>query len=97
MTTNARATPKQVRELSLDGYCIGRYNSPVATGKFADRVRAAREARGMTQEQASASIGVHRVTLAKWETGAQAPTGLIAKIAEAWIAASARKGGRRGS
>lgn len=63
---------------------------------FAERLRAARELRGWTQEKAATSIGVHVVTLAKWEGGAHEPKGLAARAAEKWIAAS-RKGGRRGS
>lgn len=36
-----------------------------------------RKALGLTQESASALLGVHRVTYTRWETGAQKPPKII--------------------
>ena len=64
---------------------------------FAQRLRAARETRGLTQREAASAIGVHVVTLARWEIEANEPRGLARKAAEAWIARTkGKKGGRHG-
>jgi DNA-binding XRE family transcriptional regulator len=62
------------------------------------RLRAAREARGMTQAEAARSIGVPRISVARWETNAHTPRqALVIRAVEAWIAATKGKnGGRRG-
>lgn len=39
--------------------------------------RAIREAAGVTQERLAAELGVHRVTLARWEAGAAHPRGSV--------------------
>lgn len=54
-------------------------------GSFAERLRAARAARELTQDEAALSIGVHRVTLSKWETGEHVPKGIVLRVVEAWI------------
>jgi DNA-binding XRE family transcriptional regulator len=62
-------------------------------GSFADRLRAARAASGLSQEGAAEAIGVHRVTIASWETGERRPVGVVARVVEAWIKSA--KGGSR--
>ena len=76
------------------------YTYPMVSSSntFAERLRAARDARGLTQGQAAADLGCHRVTLAKWETGAHRPNGVALRAVERWIEESAKpRGGRRGS
>ena len=49
----------------------------------------------MTQEEAARSIGIPRISLARWEIGLHVPRqGLVVRAVEEWIAKS--KGGRRG-
>ena len=68
------------------------------TKPFAERLKAARTLRGMTQDQAAASIGTGRVTWVRWEGGKHHPQGVVKRAVEAWIEASkAPKGGRHGS
>lgn len=55
-------------------------------GRLAERMRQAREAGGLTQESAAATIGVSRVTLARWETGSHRPRSLALRYVELWIA-----------
>lgn len=43
------------------------------TPTLARRLREAREAKGLTQEQVAAQIGTHRVQVGKWETGVATP------------------------
>jgi len=59
---------------------------PGPRGKFADRLRLARERLGLTQEVAAERLSVSRVTLARWETGEMKPEGPALKYVEAWIA-----------
>jgi len=40
-----------------------------------DVARAIRESAGVTQEEIAAELGVHRVTIGRWETGARRPRG----------------------
>lgn len=54
-------------------------------GALARRLIRTRERRGMTQEQAAEEIGVHAITLARWETDAQEPRGLAQRALEAWL------------
>jgi DNA-binding XRE family transcriptional regulator len=65
-------------------------------GTLADRLRQTRARRGLSQDAAALSIGINRVTLARWETGEHAPRGLVLRVVEEWIAAS-RKGGKHGA
>ena len=60
-------------------------------GSFADRLRAARALRGLSQDAAGPAIGVNRVTLARWETGANKPRGIVKRVVEEWIAASRKE------
>lgn len=62
-------------------------------GPFAEKLRAARAIRGMTQVEAAADLGVARVTLARWESGAHVPVGIVLQAAADWIA-KAKKGAR---
>lgn len=39
--------------------------------------RAVRQAAGISQERLAAEIGVHRVTLARWESGTSRPRGSV--------------------
>ena len=64
-------------------------------GEFAEKLRATRASRGVTQEQAAAAIGCDRVTLARWESGTHEPVGIIRAAVEKWIARKT-KGGQRG-
>jgi len=65
-------------------------------GSFADRLRAARAARGFTQEAAALDLGIGRVTLSRWESGTHIPRGIVLRVVEEWIAAS-KSGGRHGA
>jgi DNA-binding transcriptional regulator YiaG len=58
---------------------------------FPSRFKAAREARGMTQQEAADDLGMHRVTVAVWEAGTKQPSGLARRAVETWIAASRRR------
>src|SRR5581483_3037042 len=58
----------------------GAMSDPVQIG---ERIRAARQARGMTQEQLADEVGVSRSAVAQWETGrAGQLTGNLSRIAE---------------
>jgi DNA-binding transcriptional regulator YiaG len=39
--------------------------------------RAIRESAGVSQVRLAAELGVHRMTVARWETGARKPTGPV--------------------
>ena len=55
-------------------------SDPVQIG---ERIRAARQARGITQEQLAEEVGVSRSAVAQWETGrAGQLTGNLSRIAE---------------
>ena len=56
---------------------------------FAARFRAARIRRGMTQRQAADALGVHIVSVARYETGVMVPRGPGLRFIEAWIAEAA--------
>ncbi len=45
--------------------------TPEERALLATRIAAKRRELGMTQEQAAQAIGVHRVTLARWEAGGE--------------------------
>lgn len=62
-------------------------------GSFADRFRAARHALGLSQAGAAEALGVARVTVARWETGAFSPSGLSRRFVEQWIARATGQGG----
>ena len=67
-------------------------------GKLAEALRAARAARGMTQHEAAADLGVGQPAFAKWETGSRRPSGLTLRyLLEVWIPRSlkGREGGER--
>ena len=50
---------------------------------FGERLRAAREARGVTQEVIGFEVGVTKATVSKWETGRSEPTlSQLAMLAE---------------
>jgi transcriptional regulator with XRE-family HTH domain len=54
-------------------------------GAFADRFRRARAARGLTQAQTAAELGVHTVSVGRWEIGASRPTGLALRFVVEWM------------
>ena len=55
-------------------------------GKLAEALRAARAARGITQAEAAANLGVPQPTVAGWESGARKPAGLALRyLLEVWI------------
>lgn len=55
-------------------------STPIDIG---ERIRIARQQRGMTQEALAAAVGVSRSAVAQWETGrAGQVTGNLARIAE---------------
>lgn len=57
-----------------------------ARGSLAEAMRAVREARGWTQEQAAHDLGITRSRLAMIETGAFKPRGLALRfLLETWI------------
>jgi transcriptional regulator with XRE-family HTH domain len=56
-------------------------------GALADRLRAARESRGISQAEAAVELGVGRSWLAMVESGSRRPSGLAKKYLEAWAAA----------
>lgn len=51
---------------------------------LAESLRAARIARGLSQEEAAKELEVHRTTLALWETGAARPRGPSKRYIEHW-------------
>ncbi len=57
-------------------------------GSVAERLRAARAARGLTQHQAAAELGILPPVLAAYETGARHPSGLAWKYLSLWTAAA---------
>jgi DNA-binding transcriptional regulator YiaG len=48
----------------------------------AESVKKIRLHLGLTQDQFAAKIGVHRMTVSKWETGANSPTGMALQALE---------------
>lgn len=64
---------------------------------FGSRLRAAREARGITQEALGFEVGVAKATVSKWETGRSEPTleqialltGLLGRSADYFVLADA--------
>ena len=61
-------------------------------GRFADRFRAARAARGLTQEGAAGSLGVGIASVARWEAGTHRPRGIVLRVVEEWIVRSPKGG-----
>lgn len=57
-------------------------------GKFAERLRAARTARALTQQDAADELEVTRSTLALWETGSGRPVGPALLYVELWVSAA---------
>ncbi len=57
-------------------------------GALADRLRAAREARGISQSEAAAELGIARSWLAMVESGSRKPQGLARLALLAWCAES---------
>lgn len=55
-------------------------------GRFGQRLRRAREARGLSQEAAAEEIGVAWRTVASWELGEKEPRGPARKWVLGWIA-----------
>lgn len=47
-----------------------------STAPTPERARLIREAAGVTQTQLAQSLGVHRMTIARWESGEHRPRGL---------------------
>jgi transcriptional regulator with XRE-family HTH domain len=62
-------------------------------GAFAERLRAARRALGLTQEQAAEVLSSSRPSVARWECGVGEPQGPARAFVEAWIAEALGKGG----
>lgn len=54
---------------------------------IAQRLRAARETRGLTQIAAARELGIADTTLASWESGTRRPSTLARRYLEAWAAA----------
>ena len=79
--------------MTVDEYIADAKVPEMASTPFSERLRKAREARGMTQAEAAESLGVHWVTFSRWETGANQPKGLALKAAEAWIGRTRKQGG----
>ncbi len=48
--------------------------NPEARAEFGDRLRAALEARGLTQAEAGRRLGVNPVQVARWLSGVRAPS-----------------------
>ena len=59
---------------------------PGPRGSFANQLRAARDALGLTQEAAADALSIARTTIARWETGSMTPRGLARRFVDAWIA-----------
>ena len=92
--TEPRTEPLDPLEASATMPCmVRRRTRPGPRGSLADALRAARATRGLSQAAAAESIGVHRVTLSKWETGEHRPKGLVLRLVKAWIKESERRGG----
>ena len=54
-------------------------------GAFADSLREARRALGLTQHELAAELGVHHITIAFWETGSQRPGRFARAFVERWL------------
>lgn len=65
-------------------------------GAFAERLRAARLALGLSQEEAATALHSSRPSVARWECGYAEPRGPARAFVEAWIAEALRKGDRHG-
>ncbi len=65
-------------------------------GAFAERFRAARIRRGLTQQAAADLFGVHVVSIARYETGVMVPRGPGLRFIEAWIAETPAGKAQRG-
>lgn len=57
-------------------------------GIVAERLRAARAARGLTQSEAARELGIPVPNLAKYETGSMRPSALAALALEWWCQAA---------
>lgn len=53
--------------------------------EIGERLRQTRARLGITQRQAAEVLGVHAVTLARWETGQHVPRGLAQRYLERWM------------
>jgi DNA-binding transcriptional regulator YiaG len=60
-------------------------------GKFAERLREARAALGITQAEAARALSVSALSVARWETGSQHPRGPALRFVELWIARALRE------
>ena len=57
----------------------------LSPARLAERLRRTRLAKGWSQEKAAEDLGVHRVTLARWETRAFPLEGMARRLVELWI------------
>ena len=48
------------------------------------QVLKARQSRGLTQAEAAELLGIHPVSLARWELGTRTPRGAARKLVELW-------------
>jgi DNA-binding transcriptional regulator YiaG len=65
-------------------------------GVFAENLRAARKALGLSQVTAAEALRVSLPTIARWEAGYMRPRGPALAFVEAWIAESLGKDGDHG-
>ncbi|MFT7464308.1 MAG: transcriptional regulator with XRE-family HTH domain [Pseudohongiellaceae bacterium] len=61
---------------------------PGRRGTLGEGLRAARAHRGMTQHDVARELGLHPVSVARYETGSSKPTGPALAYIELWIAAA---------
>ena len=61
----------------------------------ADDIIRRRTALGLTQQQLADAVGVHRVTVARWETGTAVPLGLAPALLEETLGRLERDQARR--
>ena len=47
-----------------------------------EKIREARKKRGLTQQQLADELGVHRVTVVRWESGAREPMAVVIRVIE---------------
>ena len=47
-----------------------------------EKIREARKKRGLTQQQLADELGVHRVTVVRWESGAREPMAVVIRAIE---------------
>jgi transcriptional regulator with XRE-family HTH domain len=74
---------RTLSEVNIEHNISANTHLPVSASQIGSRLKAAREKAGLTQEVAAAKLGVHVVTVSRWETaGVQARSDTLVRLAE---------------